>query len=234
MMAEKNGWPKAIFYDSKNTLFDWSHQWVIASKNILKKYGSSVDSEEFKLLWHRLLISENHRTAFSTYRDFTVALEESLLYAFRYFMIPGDRNDVKFMLDLWDSVEPFPDTVPALKRQMELTKVWCFSNVETEYLKMMVDKMGKDCRPDFVGTMAEAGCCKPSPRAYYWVLEQNGMRMEDVLYCARPQWDVQGAMHLGMKGVWLNRTGEPVDGIKPDYEVSDLHGLTKIVEEALG
>ena len=74
----RNQWPKAIFYDSKNTLFDWSKAWVQASANILNHYDSDVDSDEFKALWHRLLISENHRTAFSTYREFTEALKESL------------------------------------------------------------------------------------------------------------------------------------------------------------
>ena len=122
-MNKRSGWPKAIFYDSKNTLYDWSNLWIEASSNIVKHYGSDVDGETFKALWHRLLISENHRTAFSKYREFTEALEESLVYTFKYFDIPGGPEDVKFMLDLWNRVEPFPDTVPALRRQKELTKV---------------------------------------------------------------------------------------------------------------
>jgi len=229
----KNGWPKAIFYDSKNTLFDWSKAWVQASANILDNYNSDTDPDEFKALWHRLLISENHRTAFATYREFTEALKESLNYTFKYFSIPGSPEDVKFMLDLWDSVEPFPDTVPALRKQQEITKVLIFSNVETKYLDMMVDKMD-GFMPDFVGTMEQARTCKPSPKAYYWVLEQNELQIEDVIYCARPQWDVQGAFALGMKSIWLNRIGEELDGFKPDYEVTDLHGVTEIVESALG
>lgn len=232
-MNKGSAWPKAIFYDSKNTLYDWSNVWVEASSNIVKHYESDVDGETFKALWHRLLISENHRTAFSKYRDFTEALEESLVYTFKHFNIPGGPKDVKFMLDLWDKVEPFPDTVPALSRQKELTRVLIFSNVETRYLDMMVDKMG-GFRPDFVGTMEQAKTCKPSPRAYYWVLEQNELSLEDVLYCARPQWDVQGALALGMKAVWLNRAQEELDGFKPDYEVKDLHGVTEIVESSLG
>jgi len=232
-MKKGNAWPKAIFYDSKNTLYDWSKLWIEASSNILRHYGSDADGETFKALWHRLLISENHRTAFSKYRDFTEALKESLLYTCKYFNIPGGPEDVKFMLDLWDKVQPFPDTVPALTRQKELTRVLIFSNVETRYLDMMVSKMD-GFEPDFVGTMEEAGTCKPSPRAYYWVLEKNELKIEDVLYCARPQWDVQGALALGMKAAWLNRAEEELDGFRPDYEVKDLHGVTRIVESALG
>ncbi|MDP6342080.1 MAG: HAD hydrolase-like protein [Alphaproteobacteria bacterium] len=227
-MSQGDGWPKAIFYDSKNTLFDWSKLWVQASREIVSHYGGDVDGAAFKDLWHRLLIAENHRTAFARYREFTVALEDSLIYTCRYFGIPGRAEDVKFMLDLWDAVEPFPDTVAALTDQQALTRVLIFSNVETRYLEMMASKMA-GFTPDFMGSMQQAQCCKPSPRAYRWVLEQNGLTAEDVVYCAGPPWDAQGAHAFGMKTIWLNRTGVEPDGVPVDYTVSDLHGVTDIV-----
>lgn len=206
-MKGKNGWPKAVFYDSKNTLFDWSFVWIKAASNIVNHYNSDVDGEAFKETWHKFLISENHRTAFSAYRDFGDALQDALVYTFKYYHIPGRPEDVKFMLDLWDEVQPFPDTVPALKKQQEMTKILIFSNVETRYLDKMVNKMD-GFKPDFIGTMEQAQTCKPSPRAYYWVLKKNQLKVEDVLYCARPQWDVQGAIAIGMKTAWLNRAQE--------------------------
>lgn len=222
-------WPKAIFYDSKNTLFDWSTVWVKASSLIVERYKADLDAAKFKETWHKFLIAENHRIAFSEYKDFTYALRQSLDYTFKYYNIPGSPDDVQFMLDLWDEVKPFPDVVPALKRQKEMVKILIFSNVETRYLEMMVSKLD-GFEPDFVGTMEMARACKPSPRAYYWVLKKTGLDVKDVLYCARPQWDVQGAIACGMVTVWLNRAGEGLDGVEPDYEVRDLHELTDIVE----
>jgi 2-haloalkanoic acid dehalogenase type II len=221
--------PKAVFYDSKNTLFDWSQFWVRASEAIIAHYGGSQDGSSFKALWHRLLISENHRTAFSTYREFTVALEESLEYAMKVMDIPGERADVCFMLDLWDEVPPFADTVPALAAQQKLARILIFSNVETRYLEMMAGKMD-GFTPNFMGSMEQARCCKPSPRAYEWVLEKNGLTPDEVIYCAGPQWDVQGAKALGMRAVWLNRSGEALEGVAPDWEIKDLHGVTQILE----
>jgi 2-haloalkanoic acid dehalogenase type II len=232
-MSRGSDWPQAIFYDSKNTLFDWSKVWVEASSRIVKKYESTVTGEEFKTMWHHLLISENHRTAFSEYREFSEALKDSLVYTMKYFNIPGNAGDLEYMLNAWQEVKPFPDTVPAFREQQKMTKVLIFSNVETRYLDMMVEKMD-GFRPDFVGTMEQARTCKPSPRAYLWVLEKNGLTIDDVVYCARPQWDVQGALALGMKSIWLNRVGEGLSGVKPDYEVKDLHGVTKIVRQHLG
>ena len=234
-MKGKRKWPKAIFYDSKNTLFAWDSVWIKACSNILTKYESNMDPEVFWRQWATFLTGENQRTAFGKFRKFTESLRVSLLYAFKYFSIAGSPEDVRFMTDLWKEVQPFPDTLPALTRQQELTKILIYSNVETEYLEMMVNKL-VGFRPDFLGDMDKSQSCKPSPRAYRWVLENVGLKATDVIYCAGPQWDVQGAMAFGMKGAWVHRPyrfSKEIEGVKYDYEVNDLHELTKIIESSL-
>jgi 2-haloacid dehalogenase len=234
-MRKKRKWPKAIFYDSKNTLFAWDSVWIKACSNILRKYESNMDPEVFWRQWATFMTGENHRTAFGKYRRFTESLRVSLVYAFKYFGIAGSSDDVRSMTDLWDEVQPFPDTLTALMRQKEITKVLIYSNVETEYLEMMVNKL-VGFHPDFVGDMDKSQSCKPSPRAYRWVLENVGLEAKDVIYCAGPQWDVQGAMAFGMKGAWVHRPyrfSKEIEGVKYDYEVNDLHELTKIVESSI-
>ena len=234
-MKGKNKWPKAIFYDSKNTLFSWDFVWIKACSNILKKYESDIDAEEFWRQWAKFMTGENHKTAFGKYRKFTESLKVSLAYTFKCYDISGSPDDVRFMTDLWDEVQPFPDVVPALIRQKEMTKVLIYSNVETEYLDMMLNKLS-GFRPDFLGDMDKSQSCKPSPRAYRWVLENVGLEAKDVLYCAGPQWDVQGAMAFGMKGAWVHRPhrfSTEIEGVRYDYEVNDLHELTKIVESSI-
>lgn len=187
-----------------------------------------------------LRYEENHRAAFGKFRTFTETLQISLNHAFKFSGIPGTPDDVTFMTDLWDEVQPYPDTAPALTRLQEITKILIYSNVETRYLDMMVKKLG-DFRPDFVGDMDKSQSRKPSPRAYRWVLETAGKLLNleldfpDVMYIAGPQWDVQGAMALGMKGVWIHRSYRypaAVDGVEPDYQVDDLREVIQIVEGA--
>jgi 2-haloalkanoic acid dehalogenase type II len=182
-----------------------------------------------------VMICEYTEKEFEVYRKFTESLRVSLMYAFKYYGIPGSPDDVRLMTDLWDDVQPFPDTAAALTRQKELTKIFIYSNVETEYLDMMVNKLG-GFRPDFLGDMDKSQSCKPSPRAYRWVLENVGLEAKDVIYCAGPQWDVQGAMAFGMKAAWVHRpyrTSNQIEGVPYDYEVNDLHELTKIIESSL-
>ena len=233
-MERKSKWPQAIFYDSKNTLFDWYPLWIKASSNILKRYESNIDNEDFWKKWKYFHIGSGCRTAFGKYREFTEALQESLMDTLKYYGIIGSPDDIKFLVDLWDEVQPFPDVLPALSRQKEITRILIYSNVETKYLEMMVNKLG-GFRPDFLGDMQKSRSCKPSPRAYRWVLENVGLEAEDVLYCAGVQWDVQGAMALGMKAAWLKRAHvkEELVGAKPDYIVKDLYELTEIVESSI-
>jgi 2-haloalkanoic acid dehalogenase type II len=242
-MSKKGEWPKAIFYDSKNTLWAWDNTLIKSAKNILNKYESNVDPKEFLRMWMRIGTGLNHRAAFGTHQKFTKTLEEGLEYTFKYFGIPGNAGDVKFITELYDEVQPFPDTIPALTRQMEITKVLTYSNVETEYLDMLLNKLD-GLRPHFIGDMDKSQSCKPSPRAYHWVLENASrelnldLNVSNVLYCAGVLWDVEGAMACGMKAAIVRRPYRypPPDyeaGVKADYVVDDLHELTKIVEASL-
>jgi len=237
-MKRKAPWPKAIFTDSKNTLFEWDPVWVKACSKILQKHGSKMDPQEFWRLWATFATGENHKAAFGKFRTFTETLQISLSHAFKFSGIPGAADDVTFMTDLWDEVQPYPDVVPALTRLGEMTKILIYSNVETRYLDMMVKKLD-DFRPDFVGDMDKSQSRKPSPRAYRWVLDTAGKLLDleldfsDVMYIAGPQWDVQGAMALGMKGVWIHRSYRypaEVEGVEPDYQVDDLREVIQIVE----
>ena len=240
-MEGKEHWPKAVFTDSKNTLFAWDSVWIKACSNILRKYGSEIDAQEFWRQWGKFMSGENHKTAFGKYRKFTESLRVSLAYAFKHYGIAGSPDDVRFMTDLWDEVQPFPDVLPALTRLKEMTRILIYSNVETEYLEMMVRKL-VGFRPDFLGDMDKSQSCKPSPRAYRWVLETAGRALDlkldfsDVLYVAGVQWDVQGAMACGMKAAWVHRPYRfpaEIEGVRPDYEVDDLHAVTKIVESSI-
>ena len=247
-MAGANKWPKAVFTDSKNTLWEWDPVWIRSCAGILEKYGSDMDPEQFWRVWIRWGVGENHRAAFAKYESFTETLELGLEKAFQITGIPGTRDDVKFMTDLWGDVPPYPDTAPGLAKVQSMgVPVLIYSNVETEYLDMMVDKL-EGFRPAFVGDMEKSHSRKPSPRAYRWVLDTAGRELgikldyPDILYVAGPQWDVQGAMALGMKGVWVRRNldiaidchvGTEPQGVEPDYTVDDMYGVAEIVERCL-
>lgn len=233
-------WPKAIFYDSKTTLFDWAWSWRKAAELIVEKHGGGVDANEFFEDWAILFEGFQRRAAFTKYADLTEHIVNGLRYAYRMYGIDGNpEEDVKLYLDLQDQVMPFPEVVGALQAQRELgVKIFIVSDVETKYLEMYVDKL-QGFKPDFMATSQQAGIHKPNPRIYHWVLRQVGMEPRDVLYCAAPQFDIQGALGAGLKAAWLRReegrlgqrniTFERGD-VLAEYEISNLNELTQIIE----
>lgn len=236
-MAITGRWPRAIFYDSKTTLFNWAGSWRGATAKILDKYAVPVAEDEFVETWVKGFEGLHRRAAFYRYAQVTDLVRESLMTTYRIFGIQGSPDDVDYFLQLQEQVELFEDTEEALTNQQNLgVKVLIYSDVETKYLNMYVDKF-KRFEPDFVATTEEAGVAKPNPRTYQWVLRRTGLEARDVLYCAAPMFDVQGAMSAGMIAAWLRRpqgrlsgeTHSPGD-LPTDYEVESLDDVTRIIE----
>ncbi len=116
-------------------------------------------------------------------------------------------------------------------------KVFIYSDVESEFLEMYVARF-RTFKPDFIGSTEMPRIHKPNPLTCYRALQQNGLQARDVLYCAAPAFDVQGAMSAGLIAAWLRR---PVDGmlanqssiehgLPADYEIENLHDITHIIE----
>lgn len=236
-MAITGRWPRAIFYDSKTTLFDWAGAWNRAAASLLERYDARVEQAAFVETWVRQFEALHRRAAFYRYTQVTDLAREALLNTYRMFGIAGSPDDVEAFTSLQDQVELFPDTEAALTAQQQLgVKVFIYSDVETRYLEMYVAKFRK-FRADFVATTEQAGIAKPNPRTYRWVLQQTGMEARDVLYCAAPMFDVQGAMAAGMIAAWLRRPEgrlsketHAAGDLAADFEVESLHEITRIIE----
>lgn len=228
-----DAYPQAIFYDSKTTVFDWDAQWREATAEILARYDADPDRDAFLDRWRRHMAGYFLSAAFIEYRDLDPCITDALRDTFAHYGIDGDAEaDVEVYRGKYDEVEPFPEASAALRRQQAHTAVIVFSNVESRYLDMMVDKLD-GVEPDFVGTMEDAGVIKPSPYAYRWVLDQVGLDADEVLYCAAPTFDVNGAMAFGMPCAYLNREDQPWQAPQREahYVVEDLLELAELVED---
>ena len=228
-------WPRAIFYDSKGTLFDWPWTWKQAAQKIVDKYHAPVTGDAFLESWAKFFEGYHRRAAAYRYTPVSELIRQAMVTAFKMHDIKGSPDDVNLMLDVQDQVQLFPETEAALQEQQDLgVKVWIYSDVERKYLDMYVSKF-KKFKADFVGTTDEAGFHKPHPRTYYWVLRQTGLDVRDVLYCAGPTFDCQGAMAVNMVTAQIRRSGMTRDTFLPgdtpaDYEIDDLHGITEIIK----
>jgi 2-haloalkanoic acid dehalogenase type II len=236
-MAITGRWPRAVFYDSKTTLFNWAWSWREAATRILARHGSKVAPQDFLETWVRMFEGLHRRASFFRYTQVTDLVREALDYAGRLHGVSCKPGDVETYLELQQKVELFPDTEEALTKQQALgVKIIIYSDVESKVLRMYVDKF-KRFKPDFVGTTEDAGVAKPNPRTYEWVLRKTGLERRDVIYCAAPMFDIQGAMSAGMIAAWLRRPEgrlsketHTAGDLQADFEIESLHELTQILE----
>ena len=235
MSVLKGRWPRAVFYDSKGTLFDWPWTWKQAAQKIVKKYDSTVTGDQFLETWAKFFEGFHRRAAAVRYTPLSDLIREAMLMASKVHRIDAKPDDVNFMLDVQDQVQLYPETEAALREQQDLgVKVLIYSDVEKEYLDMYVSKF-KKFKADFVGTTDQAGFHKPHPKTYSWVLGKTGLDVRDVLYCAGPTFDCMGAMAMNMVCAQIRRSGMTRDTFLPgdvlaDYEIDDLHGVTEIIK----
>lgn len=74
---------------------------------------------------------------------------------------------------------------------------------------------------------------KPHPDTYKIVLNDLGVKPEEVLMVAAHAWDLMGAKHVGLQTAFIARSGKTLypHTAKPDYIVNNLQELAVILEE---
>ena len=96
----KGRWPRAIFYDSKGTLFDWPWTWKQAAERIAAKYDSGVTGAQFLETWARFFEGFHRRAAAVRYTPVSDLIRQALTMAFKVHRIDGSPEDAKLMLDV--------------------------------------------------------------------------------------------------------------------------------------
>jgi 2-haloalkanoic acid dehalogenase type II len=125
-----------------------------------------------------------------------------------------------------NSVELYPDSLPALKR---LTARWPLVSLTNGNADL--ERVGIHAHFHHHISARNTGAAKPDPRIFLAAAELLGVTPENILHIGDdPQLDVVGARDVGMRTAWINRGHEPWPdelGQMPDL---DLPNMTALVE----
>ena len=130
----------------------------------------------------------------------------------------------------------FSDAVPTLEGLSGRVKLAVLSNADRSYLYPLLDHHGLGDRFDAVRSSEEARSYKPHPGIFEQTLQALGVAPEEAVQVGDTlQEDVLGAKLVGMRTVWVSRSGgAPAPaGPAPDYQVRDLRELIGIVSELI-
>lgn len=130
-----------------------------------------------------------------------------------------------------NSVELYPDALPALERLRALGPVASLTNGNAD-----LERIGLHLHFAHRISARDVGAAKPDARIFLAAAEKLGIAPENILHVGDdPELDVAGARNAGMRTAWINRAGYPWPGVlgaAPDLDLRDLAGLVEWLEKA--
>ena len=128
-------------------------------------------------------------------------------------------------------IELYSDVLPALDELQSTYRLGLLSNGNT-----YPDRCSLPGRFDFVVFAQDYGVRKPDPRFYQIAIAQAGVEPNQLLHVGDSLVnDVAPAQTLGIRTVWLNRSGLRHDGPpRPDAEIRSLAQLARVLTDLVG
>jgi 2-haloacid dehalogenase len=142
-----------------------------------------------------------------------------------------NENDGEALLRAMESWQPFPDTVPALRRaQAAGLQLMIVSNTDSSIMQHTLRQL--EVEFDEVLVAEDCRAYKPAPLPFERAVEQLGESPEHIVHVAFGfKYDIGPAQGVGLRTAWVNRHGEPMpQGPAPDFEWPDLRGLAELAE----
>lgn len=129
-------------------------------------------------------------------------------------------------LEYRNKVELFPDSLPFLTRARETYPLLSISNGNADLHRIGLADL-------FVThiSASDVGAAKPDAKVFHAACKHLELEPEQVLHIGdHPVQDILGAAQIGMKTVWINRTGAQwEDEPGADYEVTSLERVLDLL-----
>jgi 2-haloacid dehalogenase len=214
-------------FDCYGTLIDWegglgSFLYELARRNGDPDPGPGRALRE---RWEELQFQQLQ----GGYRSYRQVLRESLAEFASERGYRSSDEDGEALARAMESWQPFPDTVPALRRAREAgLRLVIVSNTD----RAIIEHTLRQLELDFDDVLVAEDCraYKPSLVPFERAVEVIGDEPERMLHVAFGfKYDIGPAGRVGFRTAWVNRKREPPPGPeRPDYEWDSLWGLAEL------
>lgn len=234
---------KAIIFDAFETLYsNSSEQWRRTFEEVCEDLALLIDPQELRRCWVQFEGEFRRRRTrmddpassppFITYRE---AWRSAFEQAFEQLGLNGYANIAAAIavrnMGLRPPYEDATSTLPMLRKGP--WKLGLLSNADDDFLTPVLETWPL-ASFDAILSSESAAVYKPHPKAFQAVLEKLNVAPQEAIYIGDQLYDdVHGSKLVGMRAVWLNRTGQTERNTTfevPDFEISNLVELPKLVE----
>jgi 2-haloacid dehalogenase len=162
------------------------------------------------------------------YKPFYEINRDALQYALDSHGVALGSEERDSILAVYHELDVFDDVRDAIKRLTDAGyPCYVVSNGNPEMLDSMIEHADLTDLIEDTVSAHEVRTYKPAAEIYRHAAGRTGTPIEEIAHVTAGWFDVLGAIHAGMQGVWVNRsddTWEPF-GDTPDLTVRDIHGL---------
>ena len=217
---------EAITFDAYGTLLDL---------NLLNPPLNNRDpgvKSRFLALWRSKQLEYMWlRTLMKNYANFEVVSGDALKYAIRSMGVE-ESNSGNLMKE-FRVVGCFPDVIPTLRNlKQKGIRMVILSNGTKTLLNSALKANGLNGYFEEVLSVNQVKAYKPDWIVYELARKYFDFQPKNILFVSSNSWDVVGGGRFGFRTAWCNRSNSFFDelGYSPDWEISELGGLTRIVD----
>ena len=213
--------------------------WMETFRGICRTQHLPMDAEQLWRHWkalemnfrqERLNLQEPDKPP--PFKSYEEAWRGCFQVVFHQCQLPGDAAAAaRAAVEDMGLRKAYPDAVEAIPGVQARWRTGILSNADDDYLNPTLERLGYQFEAVLSSETARA--YKPHPAPFHRIMEMLGVVAGECVYVGDNQFDdVQGANGVGMRTVWVNRNGSPLDPKLPvpDYQVRDLTELPQILE----
>ncbi len=212
----------ACVFDAYGTLFD-VHSAARRASDALGDKAAAVSAvwrdKQLQYTWLRSLMA--------AHADFWQVTGEALDFALAAQGIEDAALRARLM-ELYLSLEAYPDVVPALtKLRAGGKQTAILSNGAPEMLSAAVESAGLDAVLDASLSIEEVGIYKPDARVYQLAVDRLGVEARRICFVSTNCWDAHGAANFGFTVAWMNRFDQQDERL-PGAPATVMQGLDEL------
>jgi 2-haloacid dehalogenase len=209
-----------LTFDAFGTILDLAASHAQRLQEFVSAKKASISAAELWERWRsRQRMEQFQDNLFCTgHFGYLDSSRRALLYTLRSLKLQFSDADVQKIMDGWQEMKTFPDSVPGLERLQSKFKLVVLTNGENEYASHVV----KNCiRFQFhrVISVDDVGAFKPSPTVYRYAARLLGAEPQQLMMVSAHSFDAVGARASGYRAAYVNRYDLPYDESPYRYDV---------------
>lgn len=196
---------ETITFDSFTTLVD-VHS---STRAALDKYVDQVES--IATLWRFRAVDYRMVSSYvGVHESYEQTSREALKYALRAHNVDISNRIIDEISSIFYDLDVFEDVYRGMKQLHNAGyNLAIVSNGSPELLNSIVNRAGIG---DFISetiSAEEIQIYKPHSQIYEHAAKRVDTPVDQIAHVATPWYDIYGAMHTGMQGIWVNRREVP-------------------------